>query len=161
MHVAFLDRDGTLIHEPEDGLVRPESFRVLPNVIEGLKALKAQCFTLVMITNQSFLGSSERQQCFETTQEMLFAALRAEDLTFDFVFLCPHSEEEHCNCRKPKTGMVDEFLRTHEIDKDRSFVIGDRESADRGLAKAIGVTFIQMESNGKFPSCTVDTLPVQ
>lgn len=151
MHVAFLDRDGTLIHEPQDGLVRPEGFRVLPNVIEGLKSLKAQGYALVMITNQSFLGSSKRQQCFEDTQKMLFAALRAEGLVFDFVFLCPHSEEECCNCRKPKTGMVDAFLRTHEIDKARSIVVGDRESADGGFAKAIGVKFLKMESNGTFP----------
>lgn len=152
MHVAFLDRDGTLIAEPQDGLVRPEGFRVLPNVIEGLRFLRAQGFTLVMITNQSFLGSRERQQCFEKTQEMLFAALRAEGLVFDFVFFCPHSEEEHCDCRKPKTGMVDEFLKAHEIDRTRSFVVGDRESADGGLAKAIGVKFVKMKPNGMFPA---------
>ncbi|MSR67577.1 HAD-IIIA family hydrolase [Candidatus Peribacteria bacterium] len=151
MHVAFLDRDGTLIHEPPDGLVRPEEFRVLSGVTEGLRALKAQGFTLVMITNQSFLGSSERQMCFEKTQEMLFSALKHAGLAFDFVFFCPHSEAEDCNCRKPKTGMVDEFLREHEINKARSFIVGDRESADGGLARAIGVRYLKMEPNGTFP----------
>ncbi len=152
MHVAFLDRDGTLIDEPPDGLVRPEHFRLLQGVLEGLQSLKAQGYTLVMITNQSFYGDASRIRCFEETQEMLFSALKRAGLAFDFVFLCPHSEGEGCNCRKPKTGMVDEFLREHEIDKTRSFVIGDRESADGGIAKAIGVRYIKMESNGTFPT---------
>lgn len=152
MHIAFLDRDGTLIYEPNDGLVRPEHFRVLSGVIEGLKSLKTQGFTLVMITNQSFYGDASRIRCFEETQEMLFAALKNAGLAFDFIFLCPHSEGEGCNCRKPKTGMVDQFLLEHTIDKVRSLVIGDRESADGGLAKAIGVRYIKMESNGQFPS---------
>ncbi len=151
MHVAFLDRDGTLIFEPSDGLVCPEHFRVLPGVVEGLQFVRAKGFTLVMITNQSFYGDASRIRCFEQTQEMLFVALRALGLAFDFVFLCPHSEGEGCNCRKPKTGMVDEFLREHAIDKERSLVIGDRESADGGIAKAIGVRYVKMESNGTFP----------
>ncbi len=152
MQVAFLDRDGTLIFEPNDGLVRPKDFHVLSGVIEGLRSLKAEGFTLVMITNQSFYGDASRIKCFEDTQQLLFAALEKEGLAFDFVFLCPHSEGEGCNCRKPKTGMVDQFLREHEIDKEKSLVIGDREIADGGLAKAIGVRYIKMESNGTFPN---------
>ncbi len=158
MDVAFFDRDGTLVYEPPDGLVRPEGFRVLPGVIEGLKTLKAQGYTLVMITNQSFYGDVSRIKCFEDTQELLFAALKAGGLAFDFVFLCPHSEGEGCNCRKPKTGMVDEFLREHEIDKERSVVVGDRESADGGFGKAIGVRFVKMESNGIFPMLSTSFL---
>lgn len=152
MHVAFLDRDGTLIHEPQDGLARPESFRILPNVIEGLRALRAQGYTLVMITNQRFSVLPEWQSCFEETQRMLFAALKKEGLAFDFVFMCPHVDEDHCNCRKPKTGMVDAFLREHAIDKACSFVVGDRPSADGGIAKAIGVRYVEMPKNGTFPT---------
>lgn len=152
MHVAFLDRDGTLIHEPPDGLARPESFQILPNVIEGLRALKSQGYTLVMITNQRFSVLPEWQSCFEETQRMLFATLAAENLAFDFVFMCPHVDEDQCNCRKPKTGMVDQFLRDYVIDKARSLVVGDRPSADGGIAKAIGVRYVEMQKNGAFPT---------
>lgn len=152
MHVAFLDRDGTLIHEPPDGLARPESFQILPNVFEGLRALRAQGYALVMITNQRFSVLPEWQACFEETQRMLFAALKNEGLFFDEVFLCPHVDEDHCNCRKPKTGMVDRFLREHSIDKARSLVVGDRPSADGGIAAAIGVRYVAMQKNGAFPT---------
>ncbi len=151
MHVAFLDRDGTLIHEPPDGLARPEGFRILPNVIEGLRVFRSQGYTLVMITNQRFSVLPEWQSCFEETQRMLFEALKKEGLSFDEVFMCPHVDEDHCNCRKPKTGMVDRFLKEHAINKERSFVVGDNERADGGIAKAIGVRYIKMQSNGTFP----------
>ena len=140
MHVAFLDRDGTLIYEPPDGQVRVADFRILPGVIETLKQLKDDGFTLVMITNQNDCTGKNLEE-FTATQEMLFAELKTHGMTFDHVFMCPHSEEAHCNCRKPKTGMVDAFLQDYPIDREQSFVVGDREEADGGLAKNIGVAY--------------------
>lgn len=154
MHVVFLDRDGTLLFEPPDGLVRPENFRILPGVIEGLRALRSHGYTLVMITNQRFSVFPEWKACFEETQRMLFDALGKEGLSFDAVFMCPHVDDDRCRCRKPKTGMVDQFLREHAIDKARSLVVGDNPSADGGIATAMGVRYVRMQSNGTFPEMT-------
>lgn len=151
MHVAFLDRDGTLVHEPEDGLVRPDDLRVLPGVYETLKELKANGYVLVMVTNQDFTKSPQHEPFFHETQEILLGLLREQGIVFDHVFLCPHSPTDGCPCRKPRTGMVDAFLRDNEIDKARSFVAGDREANDGGLAAGIGVRYVRV-SGGKFPS---------
>ena len=67
----------------------------------------------------------------------------------DKVFVCPHFKEDGCYCRKPKTGLLDEFLRTTNVDLANSFVCGDRAS-DKGLATAIGVAYLPMKTNGNF-----------
>ncbi len=152
MKVAFLDRDGTLIYEPSDGLVRPQEFHILPGVIDALKALKDHDYMLVMVTNQSFGKGPEQEPFFHETQRILIETLAADGLRFDAIFLCPHMPEDHCPCRKPKTGMIDQFLTKYQIDLDHSFVIGDREENDGGLARNIGVRYVQMEPNSRFPS---------
>lgn len=151
MRVAFLDRDGTLIFEPADGLVRPSEFRILPGVPEALLELKEAGYALVMVTNQDFTRPEDPQECFETTQRMLLAVLAEEGIAFDAIFLCPHPKDAGCPCRKPKTGMVDAFLRENDIDKSASFVVGDRPENDGGLAANIGVRYVRVGPNGAFP----------
>ena len=74
---------------------------------------------------------------------------RDKGIIFDEIFICPHLPDEACACRKPKTGLVDEFLQSTNIDKTNSFVCGDRDS-DRNFAINIGVRFILMKTNGNF-----------
>lgn len=151
MRVAFLDRDGTIIHEPPDTkLSTKETFAILPGAIEGLRKLKGLGFQLVIVSNQgSGSPKSYREESFRETQMMLEEACGSEGMTFDAVFMCPHTAEDACECRKPKTGMVDAYLRSHDIDLTSSVMIGDRET-DGAFAKNIGVRFVR--GNGsEFP----------
>ncbi len=150
MKVAFIDRDGTLVFEPKDGLVRPDDLRILPGVIEGLKALKAAGYTIVMVTNQDFAKSADHAPFFDQTQIMLKDILKKEGIVFDQIFLCPHSPGAGCDCRKPKPGMVTKFLSENNIDKKASMVIGDRPEADGGLAENIGVRYVKVGPSGTF-----------
>jgi imidazoleglycerol-phosphate dehydratase/histidinol-phosphatase len=63
--------------------------------------------------------------------------LTGEGITIDKVFVCPHGPKENCNCRKPKTGLVDDYIRTNSIDIVSSYVLGDRET-DVEFARNIG-----------------------
>jgi imidazoleglycerol-phosphate dehydratase/histidinol-phosphatase len=72
--------------------------------------------------------------------------LNGEGIRFNAVFICPHNANDHCVCRKPKTGLIDEFLRTKEVDLLRSFVIGDRET-DVQLAHNIGCKAVLLTSD--------------
>ena len=157
MKVAFLDRDGTLIYEPAHGHVPPEDVRILPGVTDGLRALQDADYALVMVSNQGQRSAprGKRESDFILTQKILLDTLLKEGITFLDVFMCPHGSDDGCACRKPKTGMVDEFLETHEIDRAQSVMIGDRPT-DGEFAKNIGVRFISMESNGAFSA--VDSL---
>ena len=150
--VAFIDRDGALIREPDSLLVgSPDEVQILPGVIAGLKTLVQSGYKLAMITNQDGLGSSSYPlSAFDATQKKLLEPLKKEGVVFDEVFVCPHMPDDGCDCRKPKTGLVKKFLKDTPIDLERSFVVGDRET-DMQLATNLGITGYKMERNSSFP----------
>jgi len=72
--------------------------------------------------------------------------LNGEGIQFNAVFVCPHGAKENCACRKPKTGLVDEFVRNNAVDLSHSFVFGDRET-DVQLADNIGCKSVRLTSD--------------
>ncbi len=151
--IAFLDRDGTLIHEPTDTkqIDSIEKLEILPGVIEGLQRLQRCGYRLVLVSNQDGMGTPSFPVAdFEGAHKKFLAILEERGIVFDAAFICPHLPSDACACRKPNTGLVADFLKTTPIDREKSFVVGDRES-DVQFAKNIGVRAYSMETNGRFP----------
>ncbi|MCX6122947.1 MAG: bifunctional histidinol-phosphatase/imidazoleglycerol-phosphate dehydratase HisB [Ignavibacteriales bacterium] len=148
MKVIFLDRDGTIIVEPPDEQVDSlEKLELIPGVIQGLRLLQNRGYIFVLVSNQDNLGSSAYpNEKYEIVQNKLMRLLNGEGIQINAVFICPHGANENCACRKPKTGLVDKFIRSHEVDLFRSFVFGDRET-DVHLARNIGCKAIRLTSN--------------
>ncbi len=149
---AFLDRDGTLIFEPQDTfqIDSIEKLRILDGVIKGLKELNNRGYELIMISNQNGIGTASFPKAnFEIPQNKMLSIFKKNGITFKEIFICPHLPSENCNCRKPKTGLVEKFLIKNQINKDKSFVCGDRPT-DKLFAKNIGVKFVYMQTNGNF-----------
>jgi imidazoleglycerol-phosphate dehydratase/histidinol-phosphatase len=148
MKVIFLDRDGTIIAEPPDEQVDSlEKLEFIPGVIQGLRLLQNRGYVLVMVSNQDNLGSSSYpKEKYEIVQNKLMQLLNGEGIQFNAVLVCPHGANENCVCRKPKTGLVDEFIRINEVDLLHSFVFGDRET-DVQLARNIGCKVIRLTSD--------------
>ncbi len=150
--IAFIDRDGVILFENQidyqnDSL---EKYEMLPGVTEGLTKLREQGYILVMVTNQDGLGTdSFPEDDFWLVQNKMIEDLKTAGIEFDEVFICPHFPEDDCECRKPKIGMVREFLDKTPINYGESFVVGDRDS-DMQLAKNIGVRGVKGELNGNF-----------
>ncbi len=148
---AFLDRDGALIFEPQDTyqIDSLDKLKILDGVIETLQSLIADGYKLIMISNQDGLGTESFPTAdFEAPHQAMLATFKEAGITFDYIFICPHFPEDNCACRKPKTGLVDNFLREADIDRDASFVCGDRET-DRQFAANIGLKFIRTQTNSK------------
>ncbi len=153
MKVAFLDRDGTLIREPEDTrqIDSLEKLSILPGVIEGLRTLRDGGFTLVLVSNQDGVGTASfPAESFEIPQAEFLRLLREQDIVFEQVFVCPHLPADGCDCRKPRIGLVRRFLQENPVDCMQSLMIGDRDT-DRQFAANIGVRFVAIATNGRFP----------
>lgn len=149
---AFIDRDGTLIFEPQDTYQVDGSaqLKILDGSIFGLKDLLKKGFKLVMVTNQDGLGTKNNpRDNFDLVQRILLKTLAENDIIFDQILICPHFSFENCNCRKPKIGLFEKFARTANIDLQNSIMIGDRPS-DKQFAKNSGIKFLPMKTNGKF-----------
>ncbi len=157
--VAFVDRDGTLILEPErpEGIDPRETFplksadevRFMEGAIEGLKTLTGEGYELVLVTNQTYLGTSRHPQgIFDAVMERMIGELEKEGVRFAFVMACPHGPDDGCECRKPKIGGLAPFL-TADIDLSSSLMFGDRDS-DREFAGNLGVRFVPVKCNERF-----------
>ena len=145
----FVDRDGTLVEEPADEQVdRLDKIRLLPGVITALARLQCAGYRLVMVSNQDGLGSeSYPRSSFEQVQQFLLRLFESQGVRFDAVFICPHRAAERCACRKPRTGLVSEYLQQHPIDPARSAVIGDRDT-DLEFAQALGIRCLRVRARG-------------
>jgi imidazoleglycerol-phosphate dehydratase/histidinol-phosphatase len=149
LRVLFLDRDGTLNEEPPDEQVDSlEKIKLLPGVVPALLDLKRAGFTFVMVTNQDGLGTqSLPAEKFEQAHQFILRLFASQGITFDAVFVCPHFKREECACRKPRTGMVEEFLHANSIDKAHSFMVGDRDT-DLEFAVNLGIEGIRVRADG-------------
>jgi imidazoleglycerol-phosphate dehydratase/histidinol-phosphatase len=147
--ILFLDRDGTLNEETRDEQIdRLDKIRLMPGVVPALLGLKAAGFAFVMVTNQDGLGTASfPQENFDLAHRFILELFGSQGIEFEAVCICPHYLREGCACRKPRIGMVQEFLAAHTIDKGRSYMIGDRDT-DMEFAANLGVQGLRIRLGG-------------
>lgn len=138
--VLFIDRDGTLIHEP------PEDFQIdslekleyIPGVFRYLSLIAEELdYELVIVSNQDGLGTpAYPESAFEQIQEKMLTAFRNEGIEFTDILIDKSVPEDKLPTRKPGTGMLTKYLQG-DYDLKNSFVIGDRLT-DMELAQNLG-----------------------
>jgi imidazoleglycerol-phosphate dehydratase/histidinol-phosphatase len=146
--ILFVDRDGTLIIEPEDQQIDSlEKLELIPGVIPALLELQKSGYELVMVSNQDGLGTdSYPQQDFEVPQQKLLRLLESQGVHFSAVHIDPHFEHENAPTRKPGIGMVLDYLKSGELDLRDSYVIGDRQT-DLDMADNMGIGGLRIGEN--------------
>ena len=130
---AFFDRDGTLnvdVHY----LYRPEDFIWIDGAVDAIKFCNAQGYKVIVVTNQSGVA---RGYYGEDDVRRLHAWMNRElsghAAHIDAFYYCPHHPEgsvppytKRCDCRKPSPRLVNEACRAYDVDKEKSFMIGDK-----------------------------------
>ena len=150
--ILFIDRDGTLVIEPHD--LQLDSFEKLeffPNVFYYLsKIVREFDFELVIVTNQDGLGTpSFPESTFWPVQNFMINAFSNENILFKEVFIDHSFAEEMANTRKPRTGLLTQYLNDPNCDLKNSFVIGDRYT-DVELAKNLNAKAILINAQNNF-----------
>lgn len=137
--VLFIDRDGTIIREPEDMQIDSyEKLSFLPGVLTQLGKIAQELdFELALVTNQDGLGQAHfTEEMFWGPQNKMMEILEGEGIKFTGIHIDHTYAKDNAPTRKPSTGMLTEYF-SEEYDLANSFVIGDRYT-DVQLAKNLG-----------------------
>ena len=148
--ILFIDRDGTLIHEPADEQIDSfEKLRFVEGVFRNLSFIRKNLdFRFVMVSNQDGLGTSSfPEDTFWPVHNFILQTLEGEGITFDDIKIDRHFPEDNHPDRKPGTGMLREYLESDEYDIKNSYVIGDRDT-DRQLAENLGCKALILGQEG-------------
>lgn len=141
----FLDRDGT-INEDTDYVGEPERFKLLPNVIEGLKKIQSIGYKIVIITNQAGIGLGYfSKEDFYKVNRKMFELLAPHNIIIDKIYFCPHSKGDNCKCRKPNTALIERAAEELNLDIEGSYMIGDK-TQDIELGKRFGCKTIKVKT---------------
>ncbi len=149
--ILFIDRDGTLVLEPEDYQV--DSFAKLkfyPQVFTYLSKITNELdYELVMVTNQDGLGTDTHpEENFWTIQNFIIETFETQDIKFEDIFIDKTFAKDNAPTRKPNTGLLTKSFDKDSYDLENSFVIGDRIT-DVKLAKNLNskAIFINTDEN--------------
>jgi len=134
----FMDRDGT-VSEEVGYMYHAGLFRLYSWTGEAIQRINESGTKSVLITNQSGVERGYfKESTVHEVHQILQQELKQWEARLDAIYYCPHVPETHCDCRKPKPGMILRAARELEIDLSRSFMIGDRYS-DVRAAHAAGI----------------------
>lgn len=151
----FFDRDG-VVNINTDYVYKISDFRFMEGFLEFFKMCKKSGFLALVVTNQSGINRGFYSESdFKILSDFMQDELRTKTgFCFDKIYHCPHLPSEHCICRKPNIGMIQNALRDFSIDLKQSFLIGDNESDIECAINAGIKTQILLTQNKKISKAT-------
>ena len=146
--VIFLDRDGVINLEPGHYTYEITKFKIVPKLFEALKILQNDGYQFIVVTNQGGISkkvynhSDVKSVHGYMTEKFSEAGINILD-----IYYCPHhSINEKCICRKPNSQMLEKAVARYDIDKSKSYFVGDNVT-DMGAAKNAGIKGVKIEAN--------------
>jgi D,D-heptose 1,7-bisphosphate phosphatase len=122
---VFLDRDG-IINKEKYFIKSWKEFEFVPSIFENIKKLKKAGFLVIVITNQSGVKRGYfTEETLKQIHKNMKKVLEKNEAQIDDIFYCPHYNDDNCDCRKPKPGMILKAAEKYNIDLKQSWVIGD------------------------------------
>lgn len=152
----FLDRDGTM-NVSKGFISNADDLELIPGTIEAVKAINKSGALAIVITNQPVIARGECSfEELHNIHNKLKTLLGEKGAFVDDIFYCPHHPDKgfegevpelkfDCECRKPKTGMIDEAVKKYNIDLSKSYMVGD-STMDLELARNAGVKSVLVDT---------------
>lgn len=145
MKLIILDRDGVINHDRDDFVKSADEWIPLPESLEAIALLTQAGYTIAIATNQSGIGRKFFKMAdLNAMHEKMHHLVNQVGGRIDGIWFCPHTNEDSCNCRKPKTGLIEDILERFGAHAAETILVGDSlrdlEAITRIGGKAILVT---------------------
>lgn len=142
----FIDRDGT-INRDCPYCKNEGEITIYEDIFDPLDQLSDDYY-IIIVTNQSGIARGYfTVSDLEGMNQKIKSEIEAHGGRVDAIYYCPHLPEDNCNCRKPKTGMIDRAMKDFDIDQKNSFVIGD-DDIDIKMAQNANLKSIRVRRAG-------------
>jgi D-glycero-D-manno-heptose 1,7-bisphosphate phosphatase len=124
--LVILDRDGVINVDSDAFIKSPDEWVAIPGSLEAIARLNQAGYRVAIASNQSGIGRGLFDMAaLNAMHEKMNRAAAAVGGRIDAVFFCPHTQEDECECRKPKPGMLKQIIERFEIDPADTPVVGD------------------------------------
>ena len=126
MKLVILDRDGVINIDSVNFIKNPNEWIAIPSSLDAIAFLNQSGFRVALATNQSGIARGLFDMVtLNSIHDKMHRALALVGGRIDALFYCPHAADDHCNCRKPKTGMIEDIGRRFSIELNKIYGIGD------------------------------------
>lgn len=114
--LIILDRDGVINHDSDQFIKSPEEWKPIPGSLEAIARLNQFGYRVVVATNQSGIGRGLFDMAMlNAIHDKMHKACGVVGARIDAVFFCPHAAEANCQCRKPRSGMLEEIAARYNL----------------------------------------------
>jgi D-glycero-D-manno-heptose 1,7-bisphosphate phosphatase len=124
--LVVLDRDGVINVDSDAFIKSPDEWVAIPGSLEAIARLNQAGYRVAIASNQSGIGRGLFDMAaLNAMHEKMNRAAATVGGRIDAVFFCPHTQEDECECRKPKPGMLQQIVERFEIDPADTPMVGD------------------------------------
>lgn len=159
MAVIVLDRDGVINYDSDAYIKSADEWLPLPGAIAAIAQLKRAGYRVAVATNQSGIGRGFYSETgLEAMHEKMQALLAEHAAKIDFIAFCPHLPAANCDCRKPKTGLLEQIEAALAEPLSGCYFVGD-SLKDLQAAVAKGMQPVLVKTGKGQDTATSTQLP--
>jgi len=147
-NTLFLDRDGVINKKLNGRYVRDwDEFTFIPNALKAITRLSKIFNLIIIVTNQQGIGKGiMTEEDLVILHQKMIQEIEKAGGNINKVYFCPHLEQDNCNCRKPKTGMIESAINDFPyINRVDSYLVGDSIS-DMEAGENAGLKTIKVDN---------------
>jgi D-glycero-D-manno-heptose 1,7-bisphosphate phosphatase len=140
MDLVILDRDGVINYDSPDFIKSPTEWRAIPGSLEAIAALTNAGIRVAIATNQSGIGRGLfSSQDLVAIHAQMLGEVEIAGGAIDMIAICPHAPDDGCDCRKPRTGLLEQIAERfeHSLPLADVPIIGDSHR-DIAAARHVG-----------------------
>jgi D-glycero-D-manno-heptose 1,7-bisphosphate phosphatase len=162
MKLIILDRDGVINEDSPDFVKSPEEWRAIPGSLEAIALLNRANILVAIASNQSGIARGLFSEItLNAIHQKMAHALVAHQGYIDKIFYCPHGPNDHCECRKPKPGLLLQAMQHFNIAPEDTYFVGDsRRDIDAAIAAHCQPVLVRSGNGSNTTTTDASSLPI-